>query len=114
MLAAELAAARAFPRLDGATVLHVRYHGGGFAAGEAALTPAQFHQQVTSRLGLPPGQPVILAAPAAPAAALAAPAAAGGAAAAAAELAVLAGVPVVGARGAGDDHRRRDGPRRRD
>ena len=56
----ELTAARSFPRVDGATVLHVHFRSGAFAADGRRLTPQQFQDQVVDPLGLPPGQPLIL------------------------------------------------------
>ncbi len=92
VLANELAAAQSFPRLDGATALHVHFHDGVFAVGGRALTLSQFHDEVVSSLGLPEGQPLILvacqtaAAPQAP-----------GTVGAALTLAELSGRPVIGA-----------------
>ena len=56
----ELTAARSFPAVEGARVLHVHVRGGGFAVGGRLLTPEQFHEEVVARLGLPEGEPLIV------------------------------------------------------
>ncbi len=58
--ASELDAARSLLRLDGATVLHVHGSNGTFAVDGRELTPGQFHDEILTRLPLPPGQPLIL------------------------------------------------------
>ncbi|HEY2441836.1 MAG TPA: hypothetical protein VGI31_01750 [Streptosporangiaceae bacterium] len=60
--ASELAAARSFPPVSGAAVLHVHFGDGAFAVGGQMLTPSQFLSEVVDELGLPPGQPLILVA----------------------------------------------------
>ena len=91
IVADEIAAAEFFPRVPGATVLHVHHAGGRFLAGGRALTQMEFLDEVMERLGLLPGEPVILVA--------CGTAALTGTAHAVATLAMLAGRPVVGATG---------------
>ncbi len=62
VLANELTAAQSFPRLSGATALHVHFSDGAFSTGGRTLTPSQFHDEVLSELDLPEGQPLILVA----------------------------------------------------
>lgn len=59
--AEEMAAARRFPVVDGASVLHVHVNAAGnFLAGGQELTPERFGAQVVAGLGLPAGRPLIL------------------------------------------------------
>ena len=90
--ATELAAARFFPRVDGATVLHVHFGDGAFAVGDLTLTPQQFGDEALSQLGLPAGQPLILVG-----CQTAAPAPDSGPQSAVMALAALSGRPVIGA-----------------
>ncbi|HVT69652.1 MAG TPA: hypothetical protein VHF26_18015, partial [Trebonia sp.] len=60
--AEELAAARFFPPVTGASVLHVHHRTGGFVADGRQLTLREFARQVVDALELPPRQPLIVVA----------------------------------------------------
>jgi hypothetical protein len=58
----EVQAARFFPSVRGATVLHVHYQDGRFVAGGRRLTAGEFNAEVVQGLDLPAGQLLIIVA----------------------------------------------------
>ncbi|HEX3387421.1 MAG TPA: hypothetical protein VHT94_00135, partial [Streptosporangiaceae bacterium] len=95
----EVAAARFFPQVRGASVLHVHHRGGGFLVGGETMAPSVFSRRVIGELGLAPGEPLIVvacqtAAPAVASGVAPVPGSVAGAAHTASALAVSSGRPV--------------------